>query len=114
MGGRSERQAQRFLVEILSEQKVDWVSRDGDGWHVNTDLLKQTSYLHRDGLEWLTGTLKVEPKIQTEGSVTGYQTSVTFNVYKEEFLLSKNRRVFLSHKGADKPLVRQFFEILKL
>ena len=114
MGGGSERQALRLLAEILTEQKVDWLSRDGDGWHLNTDLLKKTGYLYQDGLEWLRGMLKVEPTIKTEGSVTGFQTSVAFEVYKEEFLVRKNRRIFLSHKSADKPLVRQFFETLKL
>jgi hypothetical protein len=42
-----------------------------------------------------------------------YQTSaLTLTVYKADYMLDQSTQIFLSHKGADKPMVRRFFSTL--
>jgi hypothetical protein len=36
-----------------------------------------------------------------------------FRVYQEEFVVDRNRKIFLSHKGVDKPVIREYFRVLQ-
>ena len=36
-----------------------------------------------------------------------------FIVYKEDYAVDRKRKIFLSHKGADKPIVRRYYKLLK-
>ncbi len=117
LSGRIERRrALQIVQDRLQQNGIDLLQRRGQVWWLNLDHLREAIPDLLAGLEWATGTAVVEPEIEIIPSgigVPGERTSVRFNVYKEEYLLERQQKIFLSHKGADKPLVRRFFHTLK-
>ena len=71
-------------------------------------------------LEWLEGVVNVAPKITVTPTFEGPplspggRTTVELQIYQEDYLLTKATKLFLSHKGADKSMVREYFSILKM
>ena len=77
---------------------------------------KQPDFLKE--LDWLQGVVSVEPEFEhhqeTVFGETKDSTLVRFNIFQEDYLLNRTTRLFLSHKGADKPMVRRFCDSLRL
>jgi hypothetical protein len=104
----------RFREGALEGSGIDWIWQRGREWYVDFDVLKARFETFRD-LDWLKGIAPVQPDIEeypTEFS-EGRRRFLEFKVYREEFVVDRKRKIFLSHKGADKPMVRQFFRVLK-
>ena len=116
--GRShQREALKHIEETVDKNEIDWLSRSGKVWKLNLDKLRGLVPDLLDGLNWATGTAAVEPEIEFAQEqvfeILEDRTYVRFPVYKEEYILQTQQKIFLSHKGADKPLVRRFFTCLK-
>ena len=60
----------------------------------------------------------VEPELEAEAEAFGHPVQLkrkwlVFTILREEHVLNQQKRVFLSHKGVDKDLVRQYCDTLK-
>lgn len=112
-----QREALRLVHEGLNQHKIAWLERRGKVWHLSFAGLRAVLPSLLDGLDWATGVAVLEPEIEVVPDDSSgrlqYRTVVRFGVYKEEYALERQQRIFLSHKGADKPLVRRFFGSLK-
>ena len=62
------------------------------------------------GEDWARGTTLVRPDVRTPDRGGAF---VEFIVYREDYEVDRCQRIFMSHKGADKPLVREYSEVLK-
>lgn len=117
LSGRMERRrALQIVQERCQQNAIDLLQRRGQVWRLNLDALGEAVPDLLAGLDWATGVAVIEPEIEmlpAEHGASGERTCVRFSVYKEEYVLERQQKIFLSHKGADKPLVRQFFAALK-
>jgi len=115
--GRMERrQAMQIVQDRLQQNKVNVLERRGQVWRLHLDRLRENVPDLIAGLDWAHGVAVIEPDIEVlpdEHGMGVERTCVRFSVYKEEYILERQQKIFLSHKGADKPLVRRFFVTLK-
>jgi len=103
-----------FQDGVLEASDIRWIWERGNDWYINFDALKEQWDIFRD-LEWLKGIAPVVPDFidYPDSFRGGTRTSLEFRVYREEFAVDRNRKIFLSHKGLDKPVVREYFRVLK-
>jgi hypothetical protein len=64
-------------------------------------------------LEILEGTIDVQPEVSHRDVRKTTNTTVNFIFTYDNIMDNKPKRIFLSHKSADKPLVRAYKEMLK-
>jgi len=121
-GHRDERDAQRVVATLLQREKVDWLFKRGRGWVFDAEKFRR--WLKADTpdtkafavrIEWITGVVVVAPRVVYKPRKSGgVDTRVEFSIYQEEYMVTSKTRIFLSHKGADKPMVERFFDTLSL
>lgn len=106
----------RKLIEfddgILATNAIDWIWNRGKDWYIDLGRLKQNVESFND-IDWLQGVATVEPGIRKGTGDRAFTSFLIFTIYQDEFVVDRKRRIFLSHKGADKPLVRQYRDVLK-
>ncbi len=111
------RRALEIVAEGLKKNNITWLRRVRHEWHLNLDELRQFVDPWHD-TDWITGTILVEPDVETDRrkifDKERDETAVKFIVTREEIELAANKRIFLSHKGVDKPRVRRIYEALTL
>ena len=116
----TQRDALNFVRKILdrSESEEGWLTFSRPNWFF--DVARYREKLpgdlkgHIDDLEWLKGHVLVTPEVEYSTDRSGRRSAtVHFRILKEEFLLDHTTKIFLSHKGADKPKVRRFSSVLK-
>lgn len=112
-----DRTAMESLKSFLEGTRTDWLFLSRPNWFFDVAKFKASlpaGYKkHIEDLDWLDGVVQVVPEVETSSQLRELGTYVHFRILKEEFLLDNATKVFLSHKGADKPRVRQFFSVLK-
>jgi len=123
-GERKEREAARTIVSILEREEIDWLAQRGTEWILDSEKFRH--WLKKDteesvygqmlqNLSWLTGAVRVTPEVDYDVRRNGkIDTKVHFNIFKSEYLVTAKTKIFLSHKGADKPMVERFSETLRL
>jgi hypothetical protein len=122
-GGRhDERSVIRTLDAGLAHNEIDWLVRRGRQWILDGEKLRR--WMSQSGgslaemsdrISWMTGAIPINPELSLEEAAGGVvHTAVRFNVFQEEYIMATQTRVFLSHKGADKPMVERFFATLSL
>ena len=112
------REALRKVDESAREGDVRWLRRKGRVWVVDLTMLKELIGEHPAAEDWLNGLALVEPELEAESEAFGRppllkKKWLVFTILREEHILNQRKRVFLSHKGADKGLVRQYCDTLK-
>ena len=122
-GEKNLRDGIRITSSIIEDASIDWLFKQGQewvfdvskfrNWLVADSVADNSEYLSK--IEWMEGAIPVTPEteynVSKQGKVTTY---VRFNIFKEEYAVMSKVKVFLSHKGADKPMVERFFDTLKL
>ncbi|MEX2288324.1 MAG: toll/interleukin-1 receptor domain-containing protein [Planctomycetaceae bacterium] len=121
-GQREERQAIIGALECLEKDKeADWLYQRGSRWVFDTPKLKRwlaageaASFL--PNIEWITGPVVLDPKLEYDFDKHSGKpkTRLLFCIYKNDYAMQQQKRIFLSHKGADKPKVQQFHDTLEL
>jgi hypothetical protein len=103
------RRGKSDLQKILEENKTTWIWQRGDNWFVNLDQLRERfDWTIQE--DWATGIAVVKP---AQRDSDGGGLFVEFVVYKEDYIVDRRRKIFLSHKGVDKALVGEYFTVLK-
>lgn len=122
-GKFNAREAVRTVTKAIEDNSIMWITPTRDRWQIDTVQLRHwlddgenSDFLK--GIDWLHGVVAVSPDIEYIQELVFDQpqerTYFRLNVFKEEFLLDSNTKLFLSHKGADKAMVRRFAESLRL
>lgn len=107
----STREWTKLIADGMNASKLDWLSLRGKTWFLHLDGLRAFVNAWKAD-DWMTGVVAVEPEIETKPRTIPktdgeLATTVSFRMTSEEIELARSTRVFLSHKGADKPLVRR-------
>lgn len=103
---------QKVLFQKMEEYKRDfeWIIIEENYYYINLGLLKE-SHSEFNDTSWLKGIIKVAPLFDTDIK-TGFPT-ISFHILKEDIILNFPQKIFLSHKGIDKPVVREYHSLLK-
>lgn len=96
------------LKEALIQNSVNWIFEENDHWIVKIDEL-YTNFPSLSRFKWLEGTVEPEFELETKEK----ETTLQFVITKREVELSMPKKIFLSHKNSDKPVVREYFATLK-
>lgn len=104
------------IQKNLIENKVDWIYVENKLWVIDMDILKKQSEVF-EKLDYLEGKITIDPEIEFDEekvfNKTRKRTYIRFVVTVEEIMESKPKKIFLSHKGVDKPLVRDYKKTLE-
>lgn len=112
-GKLGKRAALLKLERKLSEQQIMWLRKEGKAWLIDLDGLKKT-FAEAKADKILSGVVRVEPEVEdTNARGVGTITTISFILTKNEILMFQARKIFLSHKGKDKKLVRRFQRALE-
>ncbi|MEI6745816.1 MAG: toll/interleukin-1 receptor domain-containing protein, partial [Methylococcaceae bacterium] len=113
-----KRNVLKILEDRLTEKDKKWIYCKNEVWFIELDTM--FSVLDSSNVQlpiWLRGV--VEPTIEIEieesksfGTIKK-ELVIRFIVTNKEVQLSMPKRIFMSHKGVNKPFVREFFQALK-
>ncbi|MCY7674920.1 toll/interleukin-1 receptor domain-containing protein [Bacillus safensis] len=103
---------QRMLFGKLKEYRDEfkWLIIEDNYYYIDLGLLKTTHSEFND-INWLKGVIKAAPILDNDIN-TGAPT-ISFHILKEDIILNFPQKIFLSHKGIDKPVVREYHNLLK-
>jgi len=110
------RHATIWLMNLLENNQLDWLNFKYDKWQFDLDLFYNFFNVKKVH-SWARGIVEPIFEInQEERNAFNKNTNitiVTFIITPNEVTQSMSKKIFLSHKGIDKPIVRDFFETLK-
>ena len=107
-----ERHAFEWLKESLKRNNIDWINFEKGKWLVDINKL-YSFFSNAEKHDWAEGI--VEPIVEVEHEdrevfgKTEKETAILFTITEREVFNSMTKKLFLSHKGVDKPIVREFF-----
>lgn len=120
----TERETLRKASALIEKYGLYWLRPNREVWELDSSSLQNwlagetvlpdhtASYpkgryksLLGEIHSWLVGRVGLRPVIK-------HLDSVTFTIFKEDYLVDRHNRIFLSHKGADKPIVERFYSVL--
>ncbi|VTZ25372.1 conserved hypothetical protein [Methylocella tundrae] len=113
---RFQREAEEFLEGVLRRNEIKWLSWKPQGWDLDVEAFRQSfEILQSDG--WLKGQLTLKMDFQAErrdefGRVREHAYGEIV-VRPSDVERHMPKRVFLSHRGVDKPMVRRFHKALE-
>lgn len=134
-----DREAINYLKAHLPEEERRWLNFTSRNWTLNLSVFK--AYFHdglirmlreegplepREGViyldfsiptkltaELIEGELDMTPEVSHRDSFGETKTTINFIFTYEQLMENRPKRIFLSHKSADKPLVRTYRDMLK-
>ncbi|MFL5340519.1 MAG: toll/interleukin-1 receptor domain-containing protein [Gemmataceae bacterium] len=106
IGNPFRRRGRSHLQEAFTANGLTFVWESAGRWFMNLDELRgKSDWLASE--TWAKGIVSIRPNVMYP------QNIVEFNVYKVDYEVDRKTRIFLSHKGADKPTVRTYYTLLK-
>lgn len=112
LGKLTKRESLAKIEKRIAEKLLPWLKRENKKWILDLDVMKKT--FHKIKAEQgLGGAVPVDPEFEEVKDMLGSSTIVSFAITKNEILMFQSRKIFLSHKGKDKKLVRRFQRALE-
>jgi hypothetical protein len=112
-----KRDALSKVKEDIARNNIQWLTLKGNKWIFDLTLLKNEHDVFED-IHWLIGKLTVEPEVESEKDRKYGEeidvTRVSYYLTEESVGMNNPTKIFLSHKGANKPLVRNFDATLRI
>jgi hypothetical protein len=110
--------AENELAKRLLDNKVEWLCRTQGGlWLFRSEIFK-TKFDNLSSEDWLQGDLSLrmdhDVRRETIGGREEDDTICQFVLTPEIVLEQMAKKIFLSHKGVDKQMVRKFKQILEV
>jgi hypothetical protein len=116
----SSKEAENKISMYFEESNINWLERQKNSWKINLDKLKDElnfvfDVLEINELEILSGHCYIKPEISynTLKSLKRQSTIINFIITEEDIMESKSKKIFLSHKSSDKPIVREYKKTLE-
>lgn len=122
-GQMPQRELIRTVTSLLDTNDIDWLRHHGRTWLFDVPAYRRWIKSKPDTfdeedvrqIEWLEGAVIVEPERVAGNELNLDPTTVLgFTIYKEDYLMDSKTKIFLSHKGPDKPMVERFHKTLEL
>ncbi|MBU8724237.1 MULTISPECIES: toll/interleukin-1 receptor domain-containing protein [Bacillus] len=100
-----------YLLKVISLTKeFGWINVEDNTFIFDLEEIKRNFNVF-SGCKWMKGYITLKPNY--EPALDDSKFIVSFSATKKEIEINSPKKIFLSHKGADKPLVREYFQILK-
>ncbi|MBT2286832.1 toll/interleukin-1 receptor domain-containing protein [Paenibacillus polymyxa] len=99
----------KYVVDEIIKTK-DWISVENDIYFIDLNKLGLAFPSLFNQCQWMNGLISVTP-IYEDGLNDVRFFSLTIS--EDEIREKAPKKVFLSHKGANKPLVRKYYQLLK-
>lgn len=103
------------FAEWLKGTEITWIYPGRTLWRIDLDALANR-LPHLKKHPWIRGQVSIEPDIipMPREGLAGLrpETRVLLTILRQETVLSQQSRIFLSHKSANKPMVRRFYDVL--
>lgn len=114
LGKLTKRAALQKLRKRMAEGAIDWLRHEKKNWWLDADRLKSRFPNLKLHGNW-RGQIPSEPDVEDGNGSTAAPviTQVVFSILQDEVPLTQSRKIFLSHKGEDKKLVRRFQRALE-
>lgn len=110
------REAVAKVKDDIARNNVEWLVFGYDRWLLKSDLLR-SQFPQFEEVGWLRGDVFVEPEVEPERDEVlgeeGDTTRVSFILSKEYVDMTSQNKIFLSHKGVNKPEVREYSSALE-
>lgn len=111
-----KRNALLAMQEVLTKNNITWLYDDSSHWIINLDsFFSYFPNLKRQ--TWLTGVVESSVEFDIRDRMVfdkpKKEAFVQFIVTEREIIAAMPKRIFLSHKGVNKPMVREYFTVLK-
>jgi len=111
------KEASKIIAEVLAENSVEWLRLDRGAWLFRSDKFKDF-FPGYETESWLSGDfeLEMDHDIRRERVFDREEdrTYVKFVITPEIVREKMERKIFLSHKGVDKPVIRRFKAALEV
>lgn len=112
-----DRHAIRWAEKLVESQNINWLFFESGVWTL--DFKKFYQFFDSEGKpEWAEGVVnpivEVEQVERQSFQKQRKETSVKFIITRKEVLDSMSKKLFLSHKSIDKPIVRDYCQSLSL
>jgi hypothetical protein len=105
------KEACKIIAEVLAENSVEWLQFDRGAWMFRSDKFKDF-FSGYETDSWLSGDFELEMDHDIRRARVSNReedrTYVKFVITPEIVREKMERKIFLSHKGVDKPVIRRF------
>lgn len=109
---------------ILEYTDLDFITYNNQEFFIDIDVLRKRikdEHLDWSGFDWLNGKVKANYEIlykEKESQLgsrfhSGWDVEIVLTIGVEEMENSKPKRIFLSHKSSNKPMVREYAKTLQ-
>lgn len=106
----NENRAAKELALRLEKNAIRWITFKQGNWWIDLDAMRRWAPRATD-FPWLHGVIQFSPQFSRDKDDRG--NIFTFEI-TEEFMQGQTpKKIFLSHKGANKPMVRSYHRILR-
>lgn len=135
----SDREALNYLKIHLPEKEQRWLSFTPKKWTLNLSVFRdlfhdglvrliaeESEHTEEEGvirldyniptnlsLDLFNGLLDVKPEVSHRDLTKATRTTINFIFTYDQLMDNQPKRIFLSHKSADKPMVRAYRDMLK-
>lgn len=113
----SKRDALKDIKDILSYNGVNWLFEVENKWFINIDNLK-SQFNEFSDLEWFRGEINILPEYEDveekHFNKIERKKILKIMITEKEIIDNYPKKIFLSHKGIDKPIVRDFKKTLEI
>jgi hypothetical protein len=100
-----------YLLKVTSLSKeFDWINVEDGTFIFDLEKIKRNFNVFSE-CKWMKSYINLKPNY--EPALDDSKFIVSFSATKKEIEVNAPKKIFLSHKGADKPLVREYFQLLK-
>lgn len=111
----TKRDALKEVQNQISRSEINWIDPKKSKWIVNAvEAKKHINYLAK--FEWFDGILYIDPDLDVEETSIfdeiKQESVYRLYVLKDDVLMDANKKVFLSHKGVNKELVKEYNNVL--
>lgn len=111
-----QKYATKIIAEAISTNSIEWLKYKNSKWYLDAKAFKDTFNFH-DGNDWLDGLINVEMEhditFEYNFDKREDKTKCRFVVTPELVSEQLPKKIFLSHKGNDKPTVRLYKSVLQ-
>ena len=121
-GRHQPKSAAKIIAEAISTSGIEWLKHKNSKWYLDAKLFKETFDFQKDN-DWLEGLINVEMEHDIKSEYTldtrkfkpicKDQTMCKYIITPELVSEQLPKKIFLSHKGIDKPTVRLYQSVLQ-
>ena len=115
-GRITRRDMVRFIAEAVESNKLDFIQYISNGlWRLNFDAAKK--FFNNDAFsmaDWAHSSIVCSPEVEiTRRDFNDTESTIlSFQFTKKELAMMIQQKIFLSHKGINKPFVRETAKLL--